>query len=285
MEKQAVREKVRILFVDDEGLITITMPVILEQHGYAVTAVGSVDEALSQIASAHFDVLLSDLNIGQPGDGFTVVSAMRRTQPECITLILTGYPGFDSALEAIRSQVDDYLIKPTPIPNLIDLIERKLRNPRHGAAAATKRVSQVLREEVFEITQRTLRGMKFDPGIEAIPLSDEQRIEFVPRLLEELATMLEQSDRGQATPEVIESAKMRGFKQHRQGYSMPMVAVQMRILEQAIYEVIHEHMRSLNLSRFMFDLRRLNANLGVQLEHTLLAFLSVEQKIGSHAER
>jgi DNA-binding response OmpR family regulator len=279
MEEQAVRERVRILFVDDEGLITVTMPVILEQHGYEVTAVGSVDEALAQIASARFDVLLSDLNIGQPGDGFTVVSAMRRTQPECITLILTGYPGFDSALEAIRNQVDDYLIKPTPVPNLIDLIERKLRNPRQGMTAATKRVSQVLRDEVFEITQRTLRGMKFDPGIEAIALSDEQRIEFVPRLLEELATTLEQTDRVQASPEVIESAKMRGFKQYRQGYTMPLMVAQMRILEQAIYEVIHEHMRSLNLSHFMFDLRRLNANLGVQLEHTLLAFLSVEQRI------
>ena len=70
--------------------------------------------------SAQFDVLISDLNIGQPGDGFTVVSAMRRSQPACITLILTGYPGFDTALEAIRSQVDDYLIKPAAIPTLIN---------------------------------------------------------------------------------------------------------------------------------------------------------------------
>ena len=78
------------------------MPAILRQHGYDVTAVGTVNEALAQITSAPFDVLISDLNIGHPGDGFTVVSAMRRTQPTCITLILTGYPGFDSALEAIR---------------------------------------------------------------------------------------------------------------------------------------------------------------------------------------
>ena len=46
---------------------------------------------------ATFDVLLSDLNIGQPGDGFTVVSAMRRVQPKAATFILTGYPDFDTA--------------------------------------------------------------------------------------------------------------------------------------------------------------------------------------------
>lgn len=50
-------------------------------------------------------------------------------------------------------------------------------------------------------------------------------------------------------------------------------------LEQAIYDVIHENMRSLNLNYFMIDLKRLNANLGIQLEHTQLAFLKVEQRI------
>ena len=130
-EQQTVREEpgVKVLFVDDDGLIRLTTPAILQEHGYNVTAVASVSEALALIASTQFDVLISDLNIGSPGDGFTVVSAMRRTQPRCVTLIMTGYPGFDSALEAIRAQVDDYLIKPTPTPTLIDVIEAKLRCP------------------------------------------------------------------------------------------------------------------------------------------------------------
>ena len=62
-----------------------------------------------------FDLLISDLNIGHPADGFIVVSAMRRTDPDCVTFILTGYPGFETALQAIREQLDDYLIKPADI--------------------------------------------------------------------------------------------------------------------------------------------------------------------------
>jgi ActR/RegA family two-component response regulator len=270
----------RILFVDDEPSILLTMPVILRQHGYDVTAVGAVNEALTQIMSAQFDVLISDLNIGHPGDGFTVVSAMRRTQPTCITLILTGYPGFDTALEAIRSQVDDYLIKPAPIPSLIKLIEQKLTNPKPGKVGATKRISQVLREETFEITQHALSEMKANPALGAVPITDEQRIEFIPRTLEELATILESAQPEQAAKEAIQSAKLRGMTQYQQGYTIPLLAIHVRLLEQAIYDVIHEHMRSLNLSYFMFDLKRLNANLGIQLEHTLSAFLNVEQRIG-----
>ena len=57
----------RILFVDDEPSIVSTMSAILRQHGYDVTAVESVNEALAQISSAPFDVLISDLNIGHAG--------------------------------------------------------------------------------------------------------------------------------------------------------------------------------------------------------------------------
>jgi DNA-binding NtrC family response regulator len=108
---------------------------------YEVTSVDTVPDALAEIRSAQFDVLISGLNIGQPGDGFTVVSAMRKTQPDCVTLILTGYPGAKSALEAIRNQVDGYLIKPAAIPALVSLIEEKLKQRKPDRGAATKRIA------------------------------------------------------------------------------------------------------------------------------------------------
>ena len=125
-------EPVRLLFVDDEPGVRATMPETLRRHGFSVRAVGTVNHALAEITSAQFDVLISDLNIGQPGDGLTVVSAMRRTQPKCVTLILTGYPDFETALEAIRNQVDDYLIKPAAILPLVSLINEKLRQRNSG---------------------------------------------------------------------------------------------------------------------------------------------------------
>src|SRR5258708_7992566 len=91
----------RILFVDDEAGIRNTLKPILEQHGFEVTAASTVPEALERMNHATFDVLLSDLNIGQPGDGFTVVSAMRRGQPQTATFILTTYPAFYPSFQPI----------------------------------------------------------------------------------------------------------------------------------------------------------------------------------------
>ena len=74
------------------------------------------------------------------GDGFTVVSAMRHTHPEAVTLVLSGYPELDEALSAIRLQADEVLVKPIEIASLRERIHRKLANPvPYQAAAHTKR--------------------------------------------------------------------------------------------------------------------------------------------------
>ena len=73
-----------------------------------------------------FDVLLSDINVSEDGDGFTVVRAMREANPDCVTILLTGYPGFETALEAIHNEVDDYVVKPVDLDALISTMERKL---------------------------------------------------------------------------------------------------------------------------------------------------------------
>ena len=119
--------------MDDEENIRLMLGKVLERNGFAVTSVGSVPEALKFITEQAFDLLIADLNVGSPGDGFTVVSAMRRTHPQAVTFILTGYPAFDTALEAIRLQVDDYVTKPTDIDRIANDIET--------ASAASRRRS------------------------------------------------------------------------------------------------------------------------------------------------
>src|SRR5438046_5104859 len=119
-------QKNRILFVDDEASIRLTLAPVLEQHGFEVKAAGSVQEAIKEISASHFDILISDLNVGEAGNGFRVVKAMREKQPDCITVILTGYPAFETAIEAIRNRVHDYVVKPVDVDVLVNSLRQML---------------------------------------------------------------------------------------------------------------------------------------------------------------
>src|SRR6266704_6958153 len=64
---------------------------------------------------------------GEDGDGFAVVRAMRKAYPNCVSILLTGYPAFESAVQDIEDEVDGYFVKPADIDPLVSTIERKLR--------------------------------------------------------------------------------------------------------------------------------------------------------------
>ena len=118
--------------MDDEEGIRRTLPLLLQERGFDVRVAASVAEALSEIRTHEFDILLSDLNIGEDGDGFTVVRAMRKACPNCVTVLLTGYPAFESAVQALHDEVGDYFVKPAELDSLISAIERRLRARQGG---------------------------------------------------------------------------------------------------------------------------------------------------------
>jgi DNA-binding NtrC family response regulator len=113
-----------LLFVDDEDSIRLTLAPILKKHGFEVTAVASVAEALAQMDLTKYDVLMSDLNIENPGDGLIVIAAMKVIQPKCTNIILTAYPDFDTAQQAIRLSVADYFAKPVNVEELLGAIAK-----------------------------------------------------------------------------------------------------------------------------------------------------------------
>jgi len=82
----------RVLLVDDDDAVLEMMKLLLEKNGFEVVAVGGVTEALKCIATEIFRVLITDLHMPHAGDGFTVISAMRHSQPAALTMLLSGFP-------------------------------------------------------------------------------------------------------------------------------------------------------------------------------------------------
>ena len=116
----------RILFVDDEPAIRATLEVILRRYGFNVTVAATVAEALEKIKKQEFDLLLSDLNIESERDGYAVIRAMREANPDCINIVLTGYPDEESAAEGLKLGIDDYIAKPANADALVAMLAEKL---------------------------------------------------------------------------------------------------------------------------------------------------------------
>jgi DNA-binding response OmpR family regulator len=116
----------RILFVDDEPAIRATLALILRRYGFMVTVAATVAQAIEQTKSQEFDLLLCDLNIEGERDGYTVIRAMRQANPNCINIVLTGYPDEQSAAEGLELGIDDYIAKPANADTLVAMLAEKL---------------------------------------------------------------------------------------------------------------------------------------------------------------
>lgn len=77
----------------------------------------------------------------------------------------------------------------------------------------------------------------------------------IPELLRELAEMLESNETDQISTESLRAAEARGEYRYQKGYTIPLLATQVRLVEGAIYDVIRENLLSLNLSCLSTRLR------------------------------
>lgn len=273
-----------VLFVDDETSIRLTLAAILRQSGFEVTVAATVAEALREINTQYFDALISDLNIGEPGDGFTVINAMRRTQPTCKILILTGYPAFETALQAIRNQVDDYLVKPANIEELVSALHAKLEKPPNQGCVQVQPVASLLRQHVADLQCLVLAGAKSDPRLATLSLSDEQRICYIPDLVFEIVNRLESERPDEPAKRLLSAGAEHGAMRRAQGYSQQLIVDDIRLLDSSIHETIQGAVLKIDMSNLIPDLKRIHDSLAVYLRESLEAFNMEQADRGQRVE-
>ncbi len=115
----ALRENVRseelprskILVVDDEKSIRLTVRAILQDQGYEVEIAADAAEAQALLAHGGWDVVVTDIVL--PGvSGVELLKTIRAASPEVEVIMMTGEPTAETAAEAIRAGARDYLAKP-----------------------------------------------------------------------------------------------------------------------------------------------------------------------------
>lgn len=104
-------ENATVLVVDDEEVIRRSYVRALSGEHCSVAVVWSGKEALKVMGLHPFDIVLLDLRM--PGmDGMTVLKMIKEKWPESEVIIITGYPGVESAKKAVSLGAYDYLAKP-----------------------------------------------------------------------------------------------------------------------------------------------------------------------------
>src|SRR2546423_5399414 len=124
-------EQSKVLVVDDEESVVITIKAILQHDGYDVATTTSGVQARAMVREVEYDLVLTDLRL-EDGDGLDVLKAVRENHPETITIMLTGYASLESAIQALRAGAYDYLVKHSDVEELRVTVARGLERRRLG---------------------------------------------------------------------------------------------------------------------------------------------------------
>jgi two-component system alkaline phosphatase synthesis response regulator PhoP len=120
---------VRVLLVEDEPAVSMTLADLLAGEGYEVEIAADGRTGLSRAASEPFDVLLLDVML--PGmNGFDVCRELRRMGKDVAILMLTARGQLTDRVVGLKLGADDYLTKPFEPPELLARVEALLRRVR-----------------------------------------------------------------------------------------------------------------------------------------------------------
>jgi DNA-binding response OmpR family regulator len=157
-----------LLLVDDETNIRLTLSALLQRAGYEVTTAGGGAEAINLLDQHSYDLLLVDLKM--PGiDGLQVVAAARVRHPDIAIIVLTGHGSLETAIEGMRYNIFDYMLKTSEPAKVVERVRAALQT--HAQEARRK----ALLDQVGQAVQE-LRGAGALAGGETVPSQAERTI-------------------------------------------------------------------------------------------------------------
>lgn len=116
----------RVLVVDDEKSIRITLKEFIHEWGYEVYTVADAEEALKTLRKYDFDVIIIDIILPKI-DGIKLFEEIRKISPDVQVVIMTGEPTVETAVSSIRGGVFDYVLKPVSKSSIKKIIESAIR--------------------------------------------------------------------------------------------------------------------------------------------------------------
>lgn len=124
-----VKDKMKILLVEDEEVTRKTLKLILEEDGYEVVAFELGYEAVDEAKQNFYNVAIIDLTLLDM-DGLEVLQRIKKAIPDICGIIITAYPSIKTTIEAVEAEAYDYIIKPYKVEVIKSIIRKGIERQK-----------------------------------------------------------------------------------------------------------------------------------------------------------
>jgi len=267
----------KILLVDDDDSFRELIAQVLRVKGFTVVEAANVPGALKLIGSESFDALLSDLHMPRPGDGLTVVSAMRHSHPQAITILMSAFPEMTEAAQAILRQTDEVLVKPLKIDAMVATIIERLNlgvAPPHPVES----LASILEQESQATIDDWLQRVEAEPQIITVAMTPRQRSAHLPQMFRDLVSRLRHplplGTRALVSPE----AATHGLQRREQGYTAAMMVEESRMLQVSIFQTLENNLHRIDFSLLLVGVMAIADEVDSQLAQAMTCYVA-ESKV------
>jgi len=139
-----VKKSWRILVVDDEEVMRVSLAAWLAEDGYEVETAASGREAIAMSAAKEYAMFFIDLKMPPGIDGIETMMEIRRLRPDAAVVIITAYATVDTAISAMKEGAQEYIVKPCNPEEISLLVNRtiKLKNLQRENLILRKKLSR-----------------------------------------------------------------------------------------------------------------------------------------------
>jgi DNA-binding NtrC family response regulator len=213
--------KARILVVEDERAIQLALSGLLGRAGYDVSVAGSGDEALARLDESPYDLVLTDLALGQGPSGMDVLRAAKQQRPETVVVMITAHGSETIAVEAMKAGAEDYVPKPFDNDEIRLVVQRALERTR-------------LEREYRMLLDQVQRQYGFENLIGAGPAM--QRVfETIQKVAETDLTVLVRGESGTGKELVAQALHNRSSRKERPFVAVNCAAISRELVESELF--------------------------------------------------
>ncbi|MGA2975201.1 MAG: sigma-54 dependent transcriptional regulator [Spirochaetia bacterium] len=115
-----------VLIVDDEEGIRHGLTNMFRKEGFTVHSAADFETAAAAAAEVPVDVAVVDMRLRTGRTGLDLLTELKRTEPDIVVIVITGFGSIDSAVASMKAGAVDYFLKPIDNAKLLDAVRRSL---------------------------------------------------------------------------------------------------------------------------------------------------------------